>query len=108
MDEDFFPVIIDSMCNLVLLYCAGYYTGNQQLIDIATRHAHTVFRAIVCDDWSIYHLISFDAKTGGVKIRLTNQGHKDGHREAETRRGQSSTTSPRPAKAGSIENRPSR
>lgn len=63
--------------DLDLLYYAGHHTGNQHLIDIATRHAHTVLRAIVRDDWSTYHLINFDAKTGAVKHQLTNQGHKD-------------------------------
>ncbi|KFY73446.1 hypothetical protein V499_06502 [Pseudogymnoascus sp. VKM F-103] len=76
MEEDFL-VIIDSMCNLDLLYYAGAQTGNQRLIDIATTHAHTVLRAIVRDDWSTYHLIDFDPKTGTVKQQLTNQGYRD-------------------------------
>ncbi|RDW62208.1 hypothetical protein BP6252_11641 [Coleophoma cylindrospora] len=76
MESDFL-VIIDSMCNLDLLYYAGHQTGNQNLIEIATTHAKTVLRAIVRDDWSTYHLINFDAKTGEVKNQLTNQGWRD-------------------------------
>ncbi|RDL31325.1 Uncharacterized protein BP5553_09534 [Venustampulla echinocandica] len=76
MEEDFL-VIIDSMCNLDLLYYAGAHTGEQRLIDIATTHAHTVLKAIVRDDWSTYHLIDFDSKTGAIKQQLTNQGYRD-------------------------------
>jgi hypothetical protein len=47
------------------------------LIDIATIHAHKVLEAIVRDDFSTYHLINFDAQTGAVKEKLTNQGYKD-------------------------------
>ncbi|KAL3422777.1 unsaturated glucuronyl hydrolase [Phlyctema vagabunda] len=76
MESDFL-VIIDSMCNLDLLYYAGHYTKSHELVDIATTHAHTVLRAIVRKDWSTYHLINFDAKTGNIKNQLTNQGFKD-------------------------------
>lgn len=67
----------DLKADLDLLYYAGAQTGNQRLIDIATTHAHTVLRAIVRDDWSTYHLIDFDPKTGTVKQQLTNQGYRD-------------------------------
>lgn len=91
MDVDFL-VIIDSMCSMYsdvndckvlmkidldLLYFAGHQTGNQRLIDIATIHAHKVLEAIVRDDFSTFHLINFDSKTGKVKAQLTNQGYKD-------------------------------
>ncbi|PMD30481.1 glycoside hydrolase family 88 protein [Hyaloscypha variabilis F] len=76
MEEDFL-VIIDSMCNLDLLYYAGHQTGNQKLIDIATQHAHTVLKTIVRKDWSTYHLLNFSARTGAIKNQLTNQGYRD-------------------------------
>lgn len=63
--------------DLDLLYYAGYNTGNQKLIDIATRHAHTVMKTIVREDWSTYHLLNFDAKTGEIRNQLTNQGYRD-------------------------------
>jgi hypothetical protein len=67
----------DLKADLDLLYYAGAQTGNQRLVDIATTHAHTVLRAIVRDDWSTYHLIDFDPKTGAIKQQLTNQGYRD-------------------------------
>jgi len=75
-DVDFL-VIIDSMCNLDLLYYAGHHTSNQKMIDIATTHAHTVLQNVVRDDYSTFHLVNFDAKTGAVKNLLTNQGYRD-------------------------------
>lgn len=63
--------------DLDLLYYAGHHTGNTRLIDIATTHAKTVLRTVVRKDWSTFHLVNFDAKTGEVKARLTNQGYKD-------------------------------
>ncbi|KAF8861878.1 glycoside hydrolase family 88 protein [Acephala macrosclerotiorum] len=76
MNSDFL-VIIDSMCNLDLLYYVGHHTGEKRLIDIATTHAKTVLKSVVREDWSTFHLVNFDAKTGEVKARLTNQGYKD-------------------------------
>ncbi|KAH8811355.1 glycoside hydrolase family 88 protein [Xylogone sp. PMI_703] len=76
MDKNFL-VIIDSMCNLDLLYYAGYQTGNKKLIDIATTHAHTVLRSIVRENWSTYHLVNFSTETGQVLNKLTNQGYED-------------------------------
>jgi hypothetical protein len=63
--------------DLDLLYYAGHQTGNQRLIDIATTHAHTVLKTIVRENWSTYHLLNFDAKTGEIKNQLTNQGYRD-------------------------------
>ncbi|KAL5318277.1 hypothetical protein ACEPPN_013336 [Leptodophora sp. 'Broadleaf-Isolate-01'] len=78
VDKDVdFLVIIDSMCNLDLLYYAGHHTSNQKLIDIATTHAHTVLKTVVRENFSTYHLVNFDAQTGAVKDKLTNQGYKD-------------------------------
>jgi len=98
-DVDFL-IIIDSMCSklngtihsrcpsfgfekanrktdLDLLYYVGHHTSNQKLIDIATIHAQTVLRTVVRDDYSTFHLVNLDAKTGVVKNQLTNQGYRD-------------------------------
>ena len=63
--------------DLDLLYYVGHHTSNQRLIDIATTHAHTVLKTVVRENFSTYHLINFDAQTGAVKDKLTNQGYKD-------------------------------
>ncbi|KAG8629609.1 hypothetical protein KVT40_003474 [Elsinoe batatas] len=75
--ETDFLVIIDSMCNLDLLYTIGHRENDARLIEIATTHAHTVRKTILRKDYSSYHLVNFDPKTGGVKAKMTNQGWKD-------------------------------
>ena len=77
MDENFL-VIIDSMCNLDLLYYVAHLTADSSLADIATTHAHTVRQAILREDFSSFHLVNFDPNSpGGVKARMTNQGYDD-------------------------------
>lgn len=72
-----FLVIIDSMCNLDLLYFVGHNQKDQSLIDLATTHADTIMAAILRPDYSSYHLVNFDPQTGEPKAKMTNQGHLD-------------------------------
>ncbi|PLB46267.1 Six-hairpin glycosidase [Aspergillus steynii IBT 23096] len=72
-----FLVIVDSMCNLDLLYYAGYQTANRTLVDIATTHAHTVIRDIIREDHSTFHLVNIDPRNNSVKFQETVQGYKD-------------------------------
>ncbi|KAF2792619.1 glycoside hydrolase family 88 protein [Melanomma pulvis-pyrius CBS 109.77] len=76
METDFL-VIIDSMCNLDLLYYVGHNQNDQSLIDIATQHADTIMSAILRPDYSSYHLVNFDPRTGEPKAKMTNQGYQD-------------------------------
>ncbi|KAF2270000.1 Six-hairpin glycosidase [Lojkania enalia] len=76
METDFL-VIIDSMCNLDLLYYVGHNQNDQSLIDIATTHANTIMAAILRPNYSSYHLVNFDPRTGEPKAKMTNQGHLD-------------------------------
>ncbi|KAF2181902.1 glycoside hydrolase family 88 protein [Zopfia rhizophila CBS 207.26] len=72
-----FLVIIDSMCNLDLLYWVGHSQNNQTLIEIATTHAHTVRTSNLRFDSSSYHVANFDPRTGDVKAKFTSQGYRD-------------------------------
>ncbi|KAJ4983813.1 Unsaturated chondroitin disaccharide hydrolase 1 [Stagonosporopsis vannaccii] len=72
-----FLVIIDSMCNLDLLYYVGHNQHDQSLIDIATQHADSIIHEILRGDFSSYHLVNFDPRTGLPQAKMTNQGHKD-------------------------------
>ncbi|KAF2874277.1 Six-hairpin glycosidase-like protein [Massariosphaeria phaeospora] len=76
MESDFL-VIIDSMCNLDLLYYIGYNQNDQSLIDIATQHADTIMGEILRPNYSSYHLVNFNRRTGQPKAKMTNQGHED-------------------------------
>ena len=89
--EDFL-VIIDSMCNLDLLYYAAAQTGDGELADAATVHAKTLIRTHLRPEqdprvggsssgnggktlFSSIHVVNFDPRTGSVKERRTGQGY---------------------------------
>lgn len=88
MDKDFL-VIIDSMCNLDLLYYAAAHTGNESLSSAATTHAHKLLRAHLRHEtgkysyregydgplFSTVHVTNFDPKTGDFKEARTGQGY---------------------------------
>jgi unsaturated chondroitin disaccharide hydrolase len=72
-----FPVIIDNMMNLELLFRATALGGDARFAQIATAHALTTrmnhFRA----DASSYHLVDYNPTTGAVIKKQTNQGLSD-------------------------------
>ena len=72
-----FLVIIDSMCNLDLLYYIGHNQHDQTLIDIATQHADSIINEILRPDFSSYHLVNFNPRTGLPQAKMTNQGYRD-------------------------------
>ncbi|KAF2036472.1 Six-hairpin glycosidase [Setomelanomma holmii] len=84
-----FLVIIDSMCNLDLLYYVGHQQNDQSLIDIATHHADSIIHEILRPDYSSYHLVNFDPQSGQPQAKMTNQGWKD---ESTWSRGQAWST----------------
>lgn len=69
-----FPVIVDNMMNLELLFRASEITGDPIYHDIAVQHARTTMEHIFRDDNSSYHVIDFDTTTGEVRNRHTHQG----------------------------------
>jgi Glycosyl Hydrolase Family 88 len=71
-----FPVIIDNMMNLDLLYSATAITGDQKYAEIATKHAETTLKNHIRSDWSSFHLVIYDSVTGARKIGLTCQGYQ--------------------------------
>jgi len=72
-----YPVIIDNMMNLELLFYASKVTGNPKYKDIAVSHALNAMRDHVRKDYSSYHVINYDAETGKVLNSQTNQGYSD-------------------------------
>lgn len=51
--------------------------NDQALIDIATQHADAIIHEILRPDYSSYHLVNFDPRTGQPQAKMTNQGWKD-------------------------------
>ena len=69
-----FPVIIDNMINLELLFYASKVSGNPRYSQIAISHAEKVMQNHVRPDYSSYHVINYDPQTGKVQNKETNQG----------------------------------
>lgn len=98
--EDNLLVIIDSMCNLDLLYYASAHSGERRLAEIATAHARTVLTTHLrpegpplanCPErattgvrprytgqlFSTCHVANLDPRTGKLQRRATAQGYAD-------------------------------
>ncbi|KAJ0426614.1 Six-hairpin glycosidase-like protein [Aspergillus carlsbadensis] len=79
-------VIIDSMCNLDLLFYAAAHKGNSRLAEIAEIHARTLLTSHLRPEpskpregffgmmYSTCHVVNFNCSTGEVDEKLTAQG----------------------------------
>ncbi len=70
-----FPVIIDNMMNLELLFWATRATGDSVYYNIAVSHANRTLQEHFRPDASSYHVIDFNPETGEVQARHTHQGY---------------------------------
>jgi unsaturated chondroitin disaccharide hydrolase len=80
-----FPVIIDNMMNLELLFWAFKQTDDSIFYNVAVRHADTTMKNHFRGDYSSYHVVDYDTVDGSVRARQTHQGYKD---ESSWARGQ--------------------
>ena len=71
-----FPVIIDNMLNLELLFWAAKETGDSAYYKVAVSHAETTLKNHFREDYSSYHVIDYDSKSGQVRQKNTHQGYK--------------------------------
>ncbi|GAB4418098.1 MAG: glycoside hydrolase family 88 protein [Bacteroidia bacterium] len=69
-----FPVIIDNMMNLEMLFEATRLSGDSVYYHIAYQHALTTLANHIRPDHSSYHVIDYDTLTGAVRHRHTHQG----------------------------------
>ena len=72
-----FLVIIDNMMNLDLLFWATRETGDSTYHKIATEHANTTMKHHFRPDYSSYHVVNYNAETGEVQLKRTEQGNAD-------------------------------
>lgn len=70
-----FPVIIDNMMNLELLFWAANETGNNMFREIAISHAKTTMKNHFRADNSSYHVVDYNPLTGEVQNKHTHQGY---------------------------------
>lgn len=72
-----YPVIIDNMMNLELLFWASKYSQDSSYYKIAVSHADNTLKNHYRPDFSCYHVVSYDTITGNVDVRQTAQGYAD-------------------------------
>lgn len=70
-------VIIDNMMNLKLLFWATQVSGDSSFYKIAVTHANTTIKNHFRADNSSYHVLNYNATTGGVQQKKTAQGYAD-------------------------------
>lgn len=80
-----YPVIIDNMMNLELLFAATKLSGDSSFYKIAVSHANTTMKNHFRRDNSSYHVVDYDTTTGLPRGKGTHQGYAD---ESSWARGQ--------------------
>ncbi|MDL2211062.1 glycoside hydrolase family 88 protein [Bacteroides sp. OttesenSCG-928-M17] len=80
-----YPVIIDNMMNLDLLFNVSKCTGDPKYKEVAVKHAYKTMNCHFRPDYSSYHVISYN-NDGSVEFRHTHQGK---NHESAWARGQS-------------------
>lgn len=71
-----YPVIIDNMMNLEMLFWASKHSGDPVYRDVAVRHADITMKNHFRDDASSFHVVSYN-DDGTVESRGTFQGYSD-------------------------------
>jgi PKD repeat protein len=81
-----FPVIVDNMMNLELLFTATQMSGDSSYWKKAVSHADVTMLHHYRDDYSSYHVVDYNKTTGDTIAKHTHQGYS---RESAWARGQS-------------------
>ena len=71
-----YRMIVDTMCNIPILFTASELTGDNAYKDAAVRHARLTQQYLVRGDFTTPHTYSFDAAGNPIKER-THQGAYD-------------------------------
>ncbi len=72
-----YPVIIDNMMNLEMLFNATNVTCDSTFRDIAISHADVTLRNHFRDDHSCFHVVDYSPVTGEPRMKVTAQGYSD-------------------------------
>ena len=70
-----YPVIIDNMMNLELLFQATELTGDSSYWDKAVSHADVTLLHHFRDDFSSFHVVDYNQTTGDTIGKSTHQGY---------------------------------
>ncbi|WP_346857910.1 glycoside hydrolase family 88 protein [uncultured Draconibacterium sp.] len=72
-----YPVIIDNMMNLELLEWSAKAFNDTTFSHVARTHANTTMKNHFRNDFSSFHVVSYDTITGTVEKKNTAQGYSD-------------------------------
>lgn len=72
-----FPVIIDNMMNLELLFNASKLFDDVDYTGLAKTHANTTIKNHFREDYSTWHLVDYSTEDGHVIGKQTVQGYSD-------------------------------
>ncbi|WP_201983402.1 glycoside hydrolase family 88 protein [Hymenobacter rubidus] len=72
-----YPVIVDNLLNLELLFAASKLSGDTTYAHIAKTHAATDLKYRFRRDFSTYHVLNFDPVKGKLLTAVTHQGYAD-------------------------------
>ena len=72
-----YPVIIDNMMNLEMLCFMSSVTGDASFREVAEKHADTTMKNHYREDFSTWHVVSYDPETGQPHAKNTAQGYSD-------------------------------
>lgn len=72
-----FPVIIDNMMNLELLFEATRISKDSSFHNLAIQHANTTLKNHFRPNNSTWHVLDYNPENGAVRIRVTHQGIND-------------------------------
>lgn len=72
-----FPVIIDNMMNLELLFEATKISGDSTFHKLAVTHANTTLKNHFRSDGSTWHVLDYDTLTKQPRLKVTHQGIHD-------------------------------
>lgn len=72
-----YPVIIDNMMNLELLYETGKLTNNEHMKNACISHADKTLQNHFRSDNSCVHVVNYDSISGNIVKKMTHQGYSD-------------------------------
>ena len=70
-----FPVIVDNLVNLELMFKLTQLTGDSIYWNKAVSHADVTMKNHYREDYSSYHVVDYNSETGEIRSKQTAQGY---------------------------------
>lgn len=73
----YFPVIIDNMMNLEMLFEATKISKDSTFHKIAVKHANTTLKNHFRENNSCFHVLDYNPENGAIRMKVTHQGYNN-------------------------------